>query len=96
MSNSLCFIIFVAIIPQIRLSKVVRSAIPADFQFTASQYNVSMFENSIAGTVATIDYSLQGGDQKFAPVEKMGVYLPKGYRQVQFKIVEVVLLIKKV
>ncbi|KAI1730641.1 cadherin domain-containing protein [Ditylenchus destructor] len=99
MPTSIFLIIFFAIVHQTRLSKVIRSPIPADFQFTATQYNLSMFENSIAGTVATVDYSFQGADrngrprhfwnaQKFVPVEKMGVYLPKGYHQVQFKIVE--------
>uniref|UniRef100_A0A915D922 Cadherin domain-containing protein n=1 Tax=Ditylenchus dipsaci TaxID=166011 RepID=A0A915D922_9BILA len=53
-------------------------------------YNLSLFENSIGGgSVAGVDYAFTGPTaQLYSEANKIGVYLPKGYHQVNFRIVE--------
>lgn len=72
-----------------------RASTPSlDFQFTSSQYNLSIFENSING-IAQLNSQILDAftiSRQNNLIEKIGVYLPKGYNQVQFKIVEVNLI----
>jgi hypothetical protein len=66
-----------------------------EFQFTSPSYNLSIAENSIAGTIASIDNNYGGESrsqyslQSYDAGQRMGVLLPKGYHQVNFRIVEV-------
>uniref|UniRef100_A0A914HYR1 Uncharacterized protein n=1 Tax=Globodera rostochiensis TaxID=31243 RepID=A0A914HYR1_GLORO len=54
------------------------SATPIDFQFTASSYNLTVYENSIGKrAVATNPENAQ----------MVGVWLPRGYNQISFRIV---------
>lgn len=62
-----------------RISAGRRPHDPGIFQFTALTYNLSIYEN----VVGKNSFAWSHGE------EKIGVYLPKGYQQVRFKVVEV-------
>lgn len=77
---------------------------PNDFQFTALQYNLSIYENAAIGTIAVADQSsfhqrhhlfIKSSVPRWRNdvfrdgSEKVGAFLPKGYHQINFKIVEV-------
>lgn len=77
--------------------------LPTEFQFTAPVYNLSIFENAVNGTIAVNDQTLYQTSHRFLYSttqnslkvstnsdggEKVGIFLPRGYHQIQFKIVD--------
>lgn len=55
------------------------SATPVDFQFTAARYNLSVYENSIGQHAVAADQT---------SAQMVGVWLPRGYHQIHFSIIE--------
>ncbi|KAF7638659.1 hypothetical protein Mgra_00001742 [Meloidogyne graminicola] len=55
------------------------SSTPTDFQFTSSFYNLSIYENSIGQKAIALNPS---------SAQMVGVWVPKGYNQIQFRITE--------